>query len=229
MVLIENAVLRKKLSRRESDICARLKYARELIGITQEACAHQLGIQRGRLANYESGRTPLKHEIGLRFCHQIIVNEEWLATGVMPSMKAAAIKLGIDIGTGEALRTIFLRQSMDLLTEPVCRTLPPGELFSVVFDKFLASKYAALAEAFFFVPRIIYSENDPASRNANIMLAYSERWLKLLANEALGLHKSPTEVQTSFTKVLVEIGGQVFRKYREIKLDSAKLESALLR
>lgn len=220
-------VTKTKAAKRELEICGRLRKARELLDLTQEACAGQIGLQRGSLVNYEIGRTPLKHEIALRFCHQFIVSEEWLATGHTAMMQAEAKRLGV--GVHPSMETIFRRQSMDLITEPICRRIPPGELYSVAFDKFLAPIYGKLVERFFYVPRTVYSESDPPSRNMHIVQAYVERWLKMLGNEALRQGKSQAEVQVAFTESLVKAGGLLFRDYAGAGLDADRLREFLSR
>jgi transcriptional regulator with XRE-family HTH domain len=216
-----------RLPRREREICGRLRSARDWLGLSQLACADQMAIERGSLANYESGRTSLKHEIALRFCHQMIVSEEWLATGKVDSMRAEASRHNVKLtGNDPALDEIFGRQCMDLITEPICRRIPANLLFGEAFDQYLAPRYRELAREFFYVPRIIYSESDPTSRNLNIIQSYSERWLLLLGNEALRRHKSPARVKIDFTRAFLKIGGELFKKYHQSGLDPGALNAA---
>jgi hypothetical protein len=116
---------------------------------------------------------------------------------------------------------------MDLISEPICRRIPPGMLFSEAYDKFFAARYAELAQKFFHVPRIIYSENDPPSRNVNIVMAYCARWLKLLANEALRLNRNQADVQNAFIKGFLAAGGNLFLKYHQSGLDDVQIGQAV--
>lgn len=62
-------------------MCIRLASIRTKLGFTQADFCWQVGIQRAVYSNYESFRTPLPCDIALRFCHQFLISEKWLATG----------------------------------------------------------------------------------------------------------------------------------------------------
>lgn len=213
-----------KLSKRDRDICSRFREAREFLGITQLSCAKQIGIERSTLTNYESGVTPIKYEVALRFCRQLIISEEWLATGKAVAMWNASTKYGYKPGADlTSLSTIFFRQCMDLLSEQICQRIPPGTLFSEAYDNFLVGRYAQLAEQFFYLPRIIFSENDKPQLAANLFSAYLERWLKLLSNESLRLKKDQWEVQRQFVRAIIEANNHIFSKFLGAKSDPTTL------
>ncbi len=86
-----------KLSKRELEICERLRQARELCELNQAGCARQLGIERSTLLNYEQCRTPVRFGIALRFCRQFIFSEEWLATGRFDACHAVAPSHGVKL------------------------------------------------------------------------------------------------------------------------------------
>src|SRR4051794_16855259 len=95
------AAPRKDLPKRESEICSRLRAARESLSVSQEEFARQVGITRQRLASYEEMRAPLRADLALRICRQFILSEHWLATG--------------EGG---------MRQCLDLISEPIAYQLP---------------------------------------------------------------------------------------------------------
>ena len=94
---------RPRLSNREGQICGRIREIREWLGFTQNDCARRIGIERSALVKYGIGRTPLRYDIALRFCRQLILSEEWLATGRFDACHAAAVRhgfRGIQLGCG---------------------------------------------------------------------------------------------------------------------------------
>ena len=202
----------KRTTKKEMAICRRLKWAREELGLTQKACAELVGLERGTLANYEIGRTPVRHEIALRFCHFLIVSEEWLATGKHGSMMAACPANNVKLIPGDhSLDSIFFRQSMDLISDPVCASVPAGMAFSEAYPKFLQPRYSELAKEFFHAPRVVYSVHDLPERNLYIVGAYLERWLKMLANQALVIGDNQRNVQNEFTRQWLAAGGIMFK------------------
>lgn len=76
--------VQRRLSDEEAGVCARLKIARERVGLTQSACSKMLGLPAGSLTNYEYKKAPVRILFGLKFCHHLVINERWLATGEEP-------------------------------------------------------------------------------------------------------------------------------------------------
>lgn len=217
---------KSKLTRRELEICSRLRNARETLGITQQAVAAAIGTERSTIANYETAITPMRYELALRFCRSFVISEEWLATGKTQGMIKSALQHGFTQKANfEALETIFFRQCMDLLSEPICLQIPPGTLFSEAFDAYLAERYQELAMEFFYTPRIVFNDADKPSVAVNLLIAFMERWLKLLGNEALRLKKSQTDVQRGFVRAVFEASHHLFDKFMGATSDPQTLQN----
>ena len=107
-----------RLFERSAVIGSRLRQMRLALSLSQEEAAERLIITRERLANYEDGRTPLKLQIGLRFCDIFVVSERWLASGVGP-----------------------FRQCMDLLHDPAAQNLDADLPFIDAFERVLSARY----------------------------------------------------------------------------------------
>jgi len=105
------------LPKRETEICLRLKQAREALGLTQQKCSELLGVPKARLANYELCRAPIKSELALLFCQRFVISEKWLATG-----------------KSEMRHLLALRSSSE------AQRIPPATLFSVAYDEQLAQR-----------------------------------------------------------------------------------------
>ena len=212
-----------KLPSSEVEICTRLREAREFLGITQEKCSSQLGIERTTLASYEYLKAPLRYEIALRFCRQLVISEEWLATGKTKAMEAAVIQQGLpDGGDWSSLKTIFIRQCMDLLAEPIVHEVPPGMLFSEAYEKFFSPIYAELSKEFCYAPRLILSSHPEPELGFNLIGAYLERWLKMISNESLRLKQDSWKNQRSFLRAIIQTDGLIFKRYMGLKTPEVK-------
>jgi len=201
-------------------ICQRLRAAREFLELTQEGCARQIGIEKGTLANLEYGRAPLRYELGLRFCRNLVISGEWLATGEFNALGEVAITKNVkpDKETGwKSLETIFKRQAVDLLSEPICHQIRPGTLFSDAYDQFLATRYAELVKESFYTPRIIFTEDDKPDLGVNLLKVFIERWMKILSNEALRLKKDGWLIQRSFLRSIIEADTLIFKRFMGFK------------
>lgn len=217
-----------QLSKREIDICRRLKNARERIGKTQEACAREVGIERTTLANLELGRAPVRYEVALRFCRNLIINEEWLATGKFHAMHRAALEQP-ELKNNKEWRTldfkIFFRHTVDLLSEPVTNRIPPGTLFSEAFDKYFAPQYSALVVRYFYLPRIVFNEADNPELGLILLTVLQQKWLTLLEAEAERLGKNPNLVARSFTRAILQSGSHIFQKFVGHEVSGKQLQS----
>ena len=219
--------IKTKLSKREQDICLRLKEARETAGYRQKDLADFIGIPEERISSYEKCRAPLKHDIALRICRFLIISEEWLATGSMEAIIRAGKKQKIPLLSKESsdiLRLFYMRQCMDLLSEPVFTEVPPNTLFSKAYDEYLKPVYEKLIEQFFYDPRIIFKNSD----RRELMLKYLEvffyKRMQLLENMALEKKSDSGEVCRSYLRCLFEIGNVIFKRHcgfstPEVKLD----------
>jgi len=217
------------LSQREKAICSRLREAREWLEKSQQACARQIGLDRATFVNYEVGRTPLRFEVALRFCRQMIVSEEWLATGRFEASWNSATQHRIKRGNPEEERAfeakILRRQCVDLLSEPEALHIPPGTLFSDAYDKHLAPRFAQLVTQFFFRPRICLTQADHPEIALNLLTALNERYFHMLANEAARLKGNYSDLWRGFTRCQYEAGDLIFRKFMGFPSNSAQLAS----
>ncbi len=152
---------KSKMTKRQPGICVRLRQARERLGLTQNECARRIGIERTRFVNYEIGRTPLRWDVALRFCRQLIVSEEWLATGRFDACHKAALINGFSREANlHNLDDFFFRQCVDLLSEPAALHLPLGAPFVGIYEQVFAAKYLDLVTRCFHVPRIRFTDSD---------------------------------------------------------------------
>jgi transcriptional regulator with XRE-family HTH domain len=206
-------VRRTQLSKREIQICHRLRKLRERVGITQAHCAGRIGIERSTLVNYELGKTPLRYEIALRFCRELIVSEEWLATGRFDACRSAAIRHGLKRESNLAnLDFIFFRQCVDLLSEPASLHVAPGTLFSEAYDRILAPKYQQLVDEFFYHPRICFTDSDSPELGLEWLNVINTRYLSMVRNEAIRKGESPARAWRVFMRNLFELCDMAFRK-----------------
>jgi transcriptional regulator with XRE-family HTH domain len=215
------------LADRDLAICARLREARERLGLTQDACARAIGIERGSLLNYERAGNPIRFEMALRFCRRLIISEEWLATGEHGIMHAI---LKTDVAdTPESWRTldreILFRQCMDLGAEPEARSIRPRTLFSVAYEETLRPVYAELALTYRWAPRIVFSDAVPEK---DLCIDYSgwldARIFRMLAHAvppALG--KSPWGCLRQMLAAVFEVRETLFMHYRDNRFDEASL------
>lgn len=215
-----------KLTNREQDICARLRKAREELGWSQYEAAKQLKITRERLLTYEQRRAPLRCDLALRFCRQFIISEEWLATGKNDALVKIGRESNLDPGADwSALDSIFFRQCMDLFSDPIALSVPPGALFSVAYDEILAPRYSELASEFFYTPRIVLDDTHNEPEVAfNLLRSLVERWLKLLAAEANHLGADAWLIQRNYVRALVETNAYLFRAFMALSLDIAAFQ-----
>jgi transcriptional regulator with XRE-family HTH domain len=209
------------LSEREKKICARLREARELLGYTQTRCAEDIGIERGTLVNYESGRSPVRASLGLRFCRTLIVSEEWLATGRFDACRRAAKQNG-QASSADLERKVFFRQCMDLFSEPVALRLNQNALFSEAYDATLAPLYGTLVVQHFYSPRVIFHESDSPRVSRNYLVAVIERHMLLLSN-ATAATGAQAQMQHSYVIHAREAANLIFRKFAGHKLDAQTL------
>lgn len=215
-----------KLSRRDAEICQRLREAREKeLGITQAECAKQTGLERTTLVNYELGRTPVRYEVALQFCRQFIISEEWLATGAFEACHAVARAKGISsaIGAKDLERGVYLRQCVDLLSDPACLHIPRGTLFSVAYDERLATRYSSLVARSWLLPLIRLTEADKPELALNYLTAVNERFCLLLSNEALRRGRRESDAWRVYTRCVLEAAQLVFRRMMRLQISAQQL------
>lgn len=107
--------------RNSIEIGERLALIRDEMALSQDYFGRLIEISRERLANFETGRTPLSVRTALEICDAYVISEKWLATG-------AGLK----------------RQYMDLLHDPVVKSLQDEDDFHGAFRKTLGIRYEEL-------------------------------------------------------------------------------------
>jgi transcriptional regulator with XRE-family HTH domain len=210
-----------KLTEREKAICLRVREARNVAGVSQELLAVHLGIPRDRLATYEKGRAPIKFDMGLRICRDLIISEEWLATGRFARMEKVAKEVLPESRVGiEKLGWIFLRQCYDLLSEPITLGIPPGTRFSDAFDRYLAPTYEKLARRYFYGPRIKFvddrEEPDLAARYIDVVF---RRSMKLLHHEATRAGANGWMAQRNLARAMFSFCHRAYTEFHDLNFD----------
>ena len=208
---------KSKLPQREIDICLRIREAREIADVTQEKLAVLVGIPKDRLSSYEKCRAPLKFDLGLRICRQLIISEEWLATGNVKSL---------DSEGNPELKELYQRYCYDLLSESITNSIPPGTLFSDAFDKFLKPRYTALACEFPYCQRITLSpEVIEIELSSRIIEVTFQRHLILLGHMARLKKTDYWLVQRNFTSSLFQLSHTLYLRFLELDLDVDNFQS----
>jgi transcriptional regulator with XRE-family HTH domain len=65
----------------ELAICQRVREERTGTLLGQPIFAHSIGLSRDQLASIETGRVPVRAEVGIRLCRELDINPLWLAFG----------------------------------------------------------------------------------------------------------------------------------------------------
>lgn len=84
-----------KLPEREIVVCRRIAEVRELLSLEQKQLAKILKITRSNLANVENLRAPVRYIIGDRLCAALDLNQRWLATGELPTLRYFSFAEGL--------------------------------------------------------------------------------------------------------------------------------------
>jgi transcriptional regulator with XRE-family HTH domain len=203
------------LPKREIEICQRLKSAREVAGKTQAELAAALGIPKDRLSNYEKFRAPLRCELALRICRQLIVSEEWLATGTHQSLinVAASRGLGPLEGDWTILHQYFVRHVCDLSAEEISRRIPPGALFSRGFDEFLRPRFAELVEESFYYPRIVWTSAPEIDLAATLLQVVIGNCVQLIGPQSAAAKADPWLSVRVYTRGVFEMAHSLGRSF----------------
>ncbi|MDL5055346.1 helix-turn-helix domain-containing protein [Oscillatoria laete-virens NRMC-F 0139] len=201
------------LSPEEIAVCKRLKVMRDKLGLTQEEVARRVGIERGTLANYEYERTPLRCDVGLKICRQLIVSEEWLATGDYHHCKKATKEALPTIDKFDDLEDIFFRRAYDLLSEPIYLSVNPTISLYQAWKNTLNSEYERLSKQFIYSARIIFRDDDSRLLMADVLNVAVVEKLKLLHNEALLVGCNSGLVKREFIKCLYQVQDALFKRF----------------
>ena len=195
-----------RLLPREAQICGRLVEARDFLGINRDAAALKIGIPTSTLSNYELCVTPLKADVALRICRNLIISEEWLATGKFKMTGAVARSHRLD-EEDDALTKIFRRRCMDLLESPEAKKLPRAMLFSQAFEKHLAPVFEQRINKFFYsvaIPREAWEDHNP-ELGRDILKLLIEEYGVLLQNEAIRRNCSPAHAESVYIGFLLRM------------------------
>jgi DNA-binding XRE family transcriptional regulator len=204
---------KSRLDSREKAICLRVKEARQNLRLDQAEVARRLGLKEHAISTIEKCRAPLRFDIALRFCREMLVNEQWLATGGFATLESEAKRQGIEgRGNVSELHPLFFRLTTDLWSEDVTRTIPSRTLFSGAFDRTLAPYYESLAKANFYFPRLRPNEHDGVDIVRTLLQATMDTQLLLLTNEARRLGKGELPVQKTFAGRMFELSQLLFKR-----------------
>ena len=215
---------RRPLPKREREICARLKQARAIIGLSQEEAAFQLGITRERLASYEDGRVAIRFELALKFCRQFIFSEEWLALGSLEIVKRMA-QFEKKSVKEYCLNPLHTRLCMSLATEPAYHQIKAGTLFSKAWDERLKHDYPVLRLQYGLPRYKMLRGDDPkiARHFLNVVCDYYRYGMD--ERQAARFIKSVV-MDAGKTRQRIE-AGQLTGDEREIVIDRAKRRGQL--
>ncbi len=173
-----------------------MKEVREFLSFSQSEFAAALGIQKGRLASYESGRVPLRWEIALNICHEYFVSEHWFATGGGLSMGSTAGK-SIRFGHYNTRNTMIRPDSAFL------KSIPEGLPFSAVYELVLTREYWQRAgrSGRTFVPLDFMEE-----------VHYSAKRLKMQMDWTLGFWRAalPQHLWAAYCVPLMKFGALLY-------------------
>jgi DNA-binding XRE family transcriptional regulator len=198
--------MRREISEAEKEICGRLKELRGKLGLTEIAAAAAVGISKHLWHNYEVRRAPLRCDVALRICRELIVSEEWLATGRFDALEAIA-------GKGKEMSEIYFRQCLDLRAEPEFLQLPPGTLFSDAYTNVLSAKYGELTRAFHRLPRLVLTDSDSDGLLVRYLTVVEERFFLMLRNESRRLKKEESLVCRQFLRCQIDFGTVLFKRF----------------
>jgi transcriptional regulator with XRE-family HTH domain len=207
---------KSKLSIRELDICRRVREARLRLRLDQTAVAERIGLKGHAVSNIEKGRAPVRFDFALRFCRELIVSEEWLATGRFAALEKAAKQkreLSAARGNFHSLHPIFFRRALDLWSEDITRHIPPRTLFSVAFDEMLRPVNEHLASQHLHAPRLIPNSHDGPEIGKTLLSAMLDEKLFLLNNEALRIGTNPVLAQREFLRATFEFCDVLYKRF----------------
>jgi transcriptional regulator with XRE-family HTH domain len=223
---------KSKLAPKEVGVCLRIREAREIAEVTQEKLSELIQIPEDRLSTYEKCRAPVRAEIGLRICRQLIISEEWLATGMTNALEEATRHLLLPMLTvdqpvdlADLRDKVFKRQCYDLLSEPIALKVPPGMLFTEAFSSYLAETYARLARHFFHFPRIVLTnEVEEPALASRIVRVIFEQALFLLGSVPAPKYMGIWFAQRELTSAIVQLTNKCYSELFNVGFDIAAFQ-----
>lgn len=208
-----SSMRRTTLPKVEKNICHRLKKLRAALGMSEEAAAEAAGISKHLWHNYEVLRAPIRCDVALRICRELIISEEWLATGTFDLVEAEAVRR--KIGRGQELHEFYLRQSLDLQAEPEFLQIRPGTLFSEAYQSVLAAKYDNLIRVHFYNPRLVMRDSDGDDLLNRYLVVITQRYLRMLQNEANRHARGVQVVRRTFVGAQVRFAEVLFKRFMD--------------
>lgn len=200
---------KSKLPAREQAICRRLKEARLRLGLSQEVTAQRVGVSASQISNLEKYRAPVRCDFALRFCREMIISEEWLATG-----KYAAAE---DVLTRDSryprssrdlvnLHPLLFRQCADLHSHPAGRA-EPRTLFSEAYDSILWVAFREISkDGTLAAPRIELTDFDRPEFELELLVVRLEccRFILQLRAQNAGQVSLARRAQREFTRYVAQ-------------------------
>lgn len=215
-----------RLPQKEEGVCQRLREAREQVGLSQGEIARRVGCARTTIASFEQLRAPLRCEMALRICRQLVISEEWLATGDFASLKSEYFKKHGPSEDWTGLHPLFMRKCLDLFSEPASRHIKPDTLFSEAYDRWLAPSYAELAREFFYYPariKFTHGPSDPDLLETYFAVCFRQ-WRILIENEARAHSKDEWLAQRKFLRRMFEAGHFIFSRFVATESSQPQME-----
>lgn len=200
----------------EAAVCLRLKEAREKLGLSQEEVAKRVGLKGDTLSMLERCKAPVRYDVGLRICRELVISEEWLATGGFAALEASAEAKGLGKRSSESLGPIYFRHCLDLWSEPITLSVAPRALLTCAFDETLRERNAELAMQHYYEPRLVPTDLDGLEIRFTVLRAMFDRSLLMLENEALRLGQSKEVArltQYTFLRTVLETSDVLFRRF----------------
>ncbi len=111
------------------------------------------------------------------------------------------------------MHSFYLRQCLDLQTEPEFLQIPPGTLFSEAYQTVLAAKYAVLIRTSFHLPRLVTRDSDSDDLLLRYLGVANQRYLIMLQNEAARQSRGAKDVRRIFTGAQVLFGEVLFKRF----------------
>lgn len=206
---------KSQLPSREIEICLRVKEARLRLHLDQSTVAERIGLRSHAISNIEKCRAPVRFDLGLRLCRELIVSEEWLATGKFVSLEKEARRRRLIVaGSAASLHPIFFRRTLDLWSEDLTRTIPPRTLFSTAFDETLKILNARLvSEGGISAPRLIQNPHDGPEIGKILLNAIIDERLFFLRQKAWLLGKEETLAQREYLRAMFEFGDVLYKRF----------------
>lgn len=220
---------KSKLPAREQAICLRIKEARIRLGLSQEAAAERIGVLASQLSNLEKGRAPVRCDLALRLCRQLIISEEWLATGKHEILETHLQSTApIAKGTMKWWEAVFFRQSAALWGNSVLARVPARALFSEAWEGGLSDVFTKTSAGQSFLPMFRFSESDDPELTTEFLRVLIDRWRLIFRLECAGLSWDEAKNMTAenqLLKMFIDAVTAIFARSIGLMFPAGKLSS----